>query len=82
MVKNLLTQLKNLQQMQQRLLQKEQFKKQPKQLEIYLAIKLLIRLQVHQKNHAMKNHYQLRSIKKYQKKDIYLQKKDNKLLMN
>ena len=34
------------------------------------------------KNHAMKNHHQLRSIKKYQKKDIYLQKKSNKLLMN
>ena len=34
------------------------------------------------KKRVMKNHHQLRSIMKYQKKDIYLQKKGNKLLMN
>ena len=39
--------------------------------------KLLIRLQVHQKNHS-----QMKLIMKYQKKDIFLQKKDKKLLMN
>ena len=41
-----------------------------------LVIKLLIRLQVHQKNHMIK------LIMKYQKKDIFLLKKDKKLLMN
>ena len=40
------------------------------------VIKLLIRLQVHQKNHMMK------LIMKYQKKDIFPLKKDKKLLMN
>ena len=34
------------------------------------------------KNHTMKNHHQLRSIMKYQKKDIYLKKKGDKLLIN
>ena len=44
---------------------------------------MLIRLRVHKKPRVMKNHhYQLRLIIKYQKKDIYLQRKGNKLLMN
>ena len=38
--------------------------------------KLLIRLQVHQKNHTMK------LIMKYLKRYIFLQKKDKRLLMN
>ena len=37
----------------------------------------LIRLSVHQKNHS-----QMKLIMKYQKKDIFLLKKDKKLLMN
>ena len=51
-----------------------------------VAIKLLIRLQVFQKNHQrssiQKNCHQMKQIMKYQKKDIYLHKKDNKLLIN
>ena len=53
-------------------------KKQQKQLEIKLVIRLLIRLQVRQKNHKMKKYSQM----KYQTKDIFLLKKDKKLLMN
>ena len=34
------------------------------------------------KNHTMKKYSQLKLIMKYQKRDIFLQKKDNKLLMN
>ena len=34
------------------------------------------------KNHKMKKYSQLKLIMKYQKRDIFLQKKDNKLLMN
>ena len=41
-----------------------------------------IRFQVHQKNHIMKKYSQMKLIMKYQKKDIFLQKKDKKLLMN
>ena len=47
-----------------------------------LVIKWLIRLQVHQKNHIMKKYSQMKLIMKYQKKDIFLQKKDKKLLTN
>ena len=34
------------------------------------------------KNHKMKKHSQMKLIMKYQKRDIFLQKKDEKLLMN
>ena len=47
-----------------------------------VVIKLLIRLQVYQKNHTMKKCSQMELIMKYRKKDIFLQKKGNKLLMN
>ena len=43
--------------------------------------KLLIRLQMHQKNHIMKKYSQMKLIMKYQKRDIFLQKKDNRLLL-
>ena len=58
---------------------KRAIKKQLKQLEIQLVIKLLVRLQVHQKNHAMKKHNQMKLIMKYQKRDIFLQKKRSKV---
>ena len=61
---------------------KRAIQKQLKQLEIWLVIKLLIKLQVHKKNHAMKKYSQMKLIMKYQKRDIFLQKKGNKLLMN
>ena len=35
-----------------------------------------------EKNHAMTKYSQMKLIMKYRKKDIYLQKKGNKLLMN
>ena len=68
------------------MLQKEQLKKQQKQLGTYLAIKLLVRLQGYKKN-LQKNCpqwscIQMKLIMKYQKKDIFFHKKDNKLLMN
>ena len=44
--------------------------------------KLLIRLQVHQKNHKMKKYSQMKLIMNYHKKDIFLLKKGKKLLMN
>ena len=53
--------------------------------------KLLIRLQVSQKDPPrsyiqrsciQKNRYQIKLIMKYQEKDIYLYKKDRKLLVN
>ena len=47
-----------------------------------IGIKLLIRLQVYQKNHTMKKYSQMKLIMKYQKRDIFIQKKRNKLLMN
>ena len=50
--------------------------------EDFLVIKLLIKLQVHQKNRKMKKYSQLKLIMKYQKRDIFLQKKGNKLLIN
>ena len=34
------------------------------------------------KNHTMKKYSQMKLIMKYQKRDIFVQKKDNKLLMN
>ena len=46
-----------------------------------VVILMQIRLQVFQKNQQV-NHTQMWLIMKYQKKDIYLHKKDKKLLMN
>ena len=71
--------LSNLQQMHIKLLQKEQYLKQKKQL----AVKLLIELQKSQKHHngLIQKQLQMSMIKKYLKKDVSLQKKDGKLLM-
>ena len=79
----LLDHAKKLQQMHLKLLKKEQFKKQQKQLVIWLVIKLLIKSRGFQKgrNKLIQKQLQMSMIKKYQKKDIYLQKKDKKLLM-
>ena len=44
--------------------------------------KIADKIQVHQKNHKMKKYSQMKLIMKYQKKDIFLLKKDKKLLMN
>ena len=44
--------------------------------------KIADRLQAHQKNHAAKKYSQMKLIMKYQKRDIFLQKKGHKLLMN
>ena len=44
--------------------------------------KIADKLQVHQKNHTMKKYSQMKLIMKYQKRDIFLQKKGKKLLMN
>ena len=50
-----------------------------------ISSKLLIRLQVFQKylerSYIQKNYHQIKLIMKCQKKDIYLHKRDNKLLM-
>ena len=62
-----------------KLLQKEQFKRKKKQLVIWLVTALLIKLQ---KNHPKILYRQLKVKQKYQTKDIYLQKKDSKLLTN
>ena len=76
--------LNNLQQMRLKLLQKEQFNKQQKQLVIWLVIKLLTELRGFQKIHnkIIQRKLQMRMIKKYLKKDMSPQKKDNKLLIN
>ena len=65
-----------------KLVQKEQFKKQLKQLVIQLAINSLIKFKKSQK----KKHNNSETItneldKKYLKRDMYLQKKDRKALM-
>ena len=39
-------------------------------------------LQVHQKNYIMKKYSQMKLIMKFRKRDIFLQKKGKKLLMN
>ena len=44
--------------------------------------KIAVRLQVHQKNHTMKKYSQMKLIMKYRMRDIILQKKGKKLLMN
>ena len=62
---------------------KRSIQKQQKQLVIWLVIKLLIELQKFQKNHnrIIQKKLEIKMIKKYLKKDIYLQNKDKKLLM-
>ena len=81
--KNFLITLNNLQQMHLKLLQKESFKKQQKQLVIWLVTKLLIELRKSQEvyHRIIQKKLQTNMIKKYLKKDIYLQKKSRKLLM-
>ena len=76
--------LKNLQQMRLKLLQKEQFKKQQKQLVISLVIKLLIELQKFQDIHnkIIQKQLQMSTKKKYLKEGIYLKMKDKKFLIN
>ena len=76
--------LKNLQQMRLKLLQKEQFKKQQKQLVISLVIKLLIELQKFQgiHNKIIQKQLQMSTKKKYLKEGIYLKMKDKKFLIN
>ena len=71
-VKNLLIMLNNPQQMCLKLLQKEQFKKQQKELVIWLVVKLLIKLQKFQKIHnkMIQTKLQMRNIKKYLNKDM------------
>ena len=65
--------------MRLKLLQKEQFKKQQEQPVIWVVIKF----QKFQKLHTniIQKQLQMRTIKKCQKKDIYLQTKDKKLCM-
>ena len=61
-----------------KLLPKEQFKKQQKQLVIWLEIKLLLKSQKH---HLKKIQTQVQMKKKHLEKDIYHQKKDKKSLI-
>ena len=58
------------------------FEKQQKQVVIWLVMKLLIKLRKSQEvpSRIIQNRLQINMIKKYLKKDIYLQKKDRKLL--
>ena len=62
---------------------KRVIQKTQKQLVIWLVMKLLIELQKSQKVHSriIQKQLQMNMIKKYLKKDIYVQKKDIKLLM-
>ena len=64
--------------------EKEELKKQPKHAVICLVIKLLIKSQKLQKikNKVIQRQLKMSMIKKYVMKDIDLQKKDKKLLMN
>ena len=64
--------------------EKEELKKQPKHVLICLVIKLLIKSQKLQKikNKVIQRQLKMSMIKKYVMKDIDLQKKDKKLLMN
>ena len=66
-----------------KLLKKEQFKKQQKQLEISLVTNLIIELLWFQKiyKRVIEKQLHMSMIKKYLMKDIYLQNKDRKLLM-
>ena len=62
---------------------KGQFKKQRKQLVIWLVTKLLIELRKFQKilNKIIKKQLQMNMIKKYLKRNAYLQKIDRRWLM-
>ena len=64
--------------------EKEELKKQPKHVVMCLVIKLLIKSQKLQKikNKVIQRQLKMSMIKKYVMKDIDLQKKDKKLLMN
>ena len=75
----LLDHANNLQQMRLKLLQNKKFKKQQKQLVIWLVIKLLIKFT---KNHnkVIQIHLQMSMIKKCIKKDLYLQKKRREII--
>ena len=66
-----------------KLVQKEQFKKQLKQLVIQLAINSLIKFKKSQKKKKHNNSETITNEldKKYLKRDMYLQKKDRKALM-
>ena len=70
--------------MRLKLLQKEQFKKQQKQLVISLVIKLLIELRKFQDIHnkIIQKQLQMSTKKKYLKEGIYLKMKDKKFLIN
>ena len=74
--KNFLITLNNLQQMH---FQKESFKKQQKQLVMKLLTELRKFHKIH--NKIIQRQLQMKMIKKYLKKDIYLQKKDKRLLI-
>ena len=67
MGRNFLIMLNNLQQMQLKLLQKESFRKQQKQLVISLVIKLAIELREFQKNFHQNN---LETVKNMHDKEI------------
>ena len=65
-----------------KLVQKEQFKKQLKQLVIQLAINSLIKFKKSQKKQNNNSETITNELdKKYLKRDMYLQKKDRKALM-
>ena len=66
-----------------KLLQNKQFKNEQKQMVIKLVIKLLIKLQQIQEIHnkIIQSQLQMSMIKKYLKKDMYLQMKDRKLFI-
>ena len=60
---------------------KRVIQKQQKQLVIWLVIELLLKLEKFQKIHSKIIQRQLRMIKKFLKRNIYLQMKDKKILM-
>ena len=74
--------LNNSQQMRLKLLQKQQFKKQQKQLVISLVIKLLTVSQMVKKNSQQNNLEKITNQnEKYLNKDICVQRKDKKILI-
>ena len=80
---NCLTMLIYLQQMHSKFLQKEQFKKEQKQLVIWLEIKSLVKIMKISRTSQENNLETVTNsmIKKCLKKDVYLQEKERKLLM-
>ena len=84
MVRNLFVLLNYLRQMHVKLPKKDPFKKQQKEPVIWSVIKLESKLQNFWKIHnkILQRQLQMSMIKKYLKKVMYLQKKDEKLLMN